>query len=232
MAPFHPPLHTKTWAVELDIPNDACIYKMFLNYKDVRVAYAKVVVKMHSVKWMVKLGTDTGESRWSKWIAEGTASSSETAKEEAEQALSDIFKGLSSFTENKKEEEENNMHACQKKVITKARNDENRELAAKLVERLNAMLASSPDMPAFFGKLINQKVAVTNSIVDTHNVFCTIDNNNCQCAGFLGVLNGLIGPIGEGAYTGMGYIAALTNKDGGVERFELSNDKALTRIFR
>lgn len=87
-------------------------------------------------------------------------------------------------------------------------------LADELIARLNK-LCDNPSMLAFVGSLIEVRVGAGSLLLDHPTIQCTPDGE----AGFLGVLNGLVGAQPSGKRMGWGYIAANFDDEGHLTGF-------------
>lgn len=89
------------------------------------------------------------------------------------------------------------------------------DLADEVIARLNALI-QDPNIRADLEKLINERIAVSKETIDHPTIQVAADSNTL---GFLGLLNGIVGTITEGRLKGWGYIAAVYDDSGKLERF-------------
>ncbi len=82
-----------------------------------------------------------------------------------------------------------------------------RELAASLVDRLNQLLVSAPEVPDLLEELCERTVPVPSSLVN-HPTIQVRDLDGEPSVGLLGILNGLLGVVPEGPRAGWGHIVA------------------------
>jgi hypothetical protein len=92
------------------------------------------------------------------------------------------------------------------------------ELADAIVERLNA-LVRDPAVRADVGRLIEERVPVGEATAAHPSIQVQESAAGGSVLGFLGLLNGLIGTLPEGRLAGWGYVAAVFDDSGALERF-------------
>ena len=86
-----------------------------------------------------------------------------------------------------------------------------RELAQEVVDRLNDLLVSHPEMQGFLTGFIELRHPAPTQLAVEHP---TIQATSDYQVGFLGVLNGLVGAIRNGSpVDGYGHIAAVYSDD-------------------
>ena len=95
------------------------------------------------------------------------------------------------------------------------------ELADELIRRLNE-LVTEPDVRDFIEQLINRRIPVTQNVKD-HPTIQVGMRYGTLSAGFLGLLNGIVGKIEMGPREGWGLVAAV---------FDDSDPKKLLRFVR
>lgn len=119
-------------------------------------------------------------------------------------------------------------------------------LASELIERLNTLIVD-PEIREDIGRLIESRVVCSQTMMDHESIqveaidpvrlktrpgegsrYPTERKPPAGMVGFLGVLNGLVGTIPDGARKGWGFIAAEFSDDGKLERFLLTDDPKTT----
>jgi hypothetical protein len=98
-------------------------------------------------------------------------------------------------------------------------------LAQEIVNRLNALVMSNPEIRTDIGKLIDTRIAVSEATAG-HPTIQAIPiqekEKSVYGLGFLGLLNGIVGVIPQGRLFGLGYIAAVYDEAGSLVRFRLT----------
>ena len=92
------------------------------------------------------------------------------------------------------------------------------ELADALIERLNAII-QDPAIRADVCKLIEERVLVGEMTAAHPSVQVQKNAAGDDVLGFLGLLNGAVGTIRGGKLEGWGYVAAVFEDEGRLERF-------------
>lgn len=92
------------------------------------------------------------------------------------------------------------------------------ELADAVIERLNALI-QDPAVRADVGKLVEERVPVGERTAAHPSIQVQQNIVGDNVLGFLGLLNGLIGTIPGGRLAGWGYVAAVFDEAGRLERF-------------
>ncbi len=87
------------------------------------------------------------------------------------------------------------------------------ELADALVERLNAII-QDPRVRGDVERLIEERILVSEQTAAHESIL-----------GFLGLLNGAVGTIKDGNLKGWGYVAAVFDDGGRLERFRRTDAK-------
>jgi len=92
------------------------------------------------------------------------------------------------------------------------------DLADAVIARLNAII-QDPAIREDVGRLVEERILVGEQTAAHPTVQVQQNAAGDSVLGFLGLLNGVVGTIAEGRLKGWGYIAAVFDDAGRLERF-------------
>ena len=98
------------------------------------------------------------------------------------------------------------------------------ELADALIQTLNELLESDPNVPAMLDALIRHRISCSAALRGHPTIQVDGDEGSYR-VGFLGILNGLCGVIGgKGECKDWGYITSVHEEDGTVSGFRRTEE--------
>lgn len=102
----------------------------------------------------------------------------------------------------------------------------NADLADEIIARLNKLI-EDPKVRADVGKLIETRIRCSEETRNHPTIQAGWDDveGSPPHVGFLGVLNGLVGTIGEGRLAKWGFISAVFDDDKNLERFRRTDSR-------
>lgn len=92
------------------------------------------------------------------------------------------------------------------------------ELADTVIDRLNAIIMD-PSVRQDVKKLIETRVIAGAATAAHPSIIVQKNDDGHDVLGFLGLLNGVVGTISDGRLKGLGYVAAVFDDAGRLERF-------------
>jgi len=98
------------------------------------------------------------------------------------------------------------------------------ELADALIERLNAII-QDPKVRGDVERLIEERILVSEQTAAHESIQVQQNAAGDAVLGFLGLLNGAVGTIKDGSLKGWGYVAAVFDDGGRLERFRRTDAK-------
>lgn len=107
-----------------------------------------------------------------------------------------------------------------------------RDLALEIIARLNK-LCEDPGVRKFIGELAETRINVPPGVENHSTIQVNKVNDGVQDyhqAGFLGLLNGIVGVFPDGEYQDWGYIAAMfSDETGELEGFMLTGSEGFKK---
>lgn len=92
------------------------------------------------------------------------------------------------------------------------------ELADTIIDRLNIII-QDPSIREDVEKLIGMRVRASSASAAHPSIQVQKNDSGDNVLGFLGLLNGIVGMIPDGRLKGLGYVAAVFDSEGKLERF-------------